>query len=104
MYYGRKVSSTNGLQCLPLSFIKDESITTLYGNIINNKESDSFVFTKNNGASLSVDGRFVYYFYGNRILTINASPTITATQTSNIVGVSVEDGSSVVKCVSSWGA
>lgn len=104
LYFGRKISSTNGLQIIPLSFVKNESVTTLYGNVINNMESDSFVFTKNNGAALSSDGRFMYYFYGNRILTVNASPTITSVQTGYIVGISLENGNSAVKCVGNWGA
>lgn len=102
LYQGRKISSTNGLQCVPLAFVENENVMLLYGNVINNKETDSFVFTKNNGAALSSDGRFVYYFYGNRVLTINASPTITATQTSYCAGVSIENGNSAVKCVGSW--
>lgn len=103
LFQGGKISSTNGLHCVPLAFTKNENVTTLYGNVINNREVDSFVFTKNNGAALSSDGRFVYYFYGNRALTINASPTITAIQTPFTVGISMENGSSTVKCVSGWG-
>ena len=103
IYYGFisfTVSSTTyaALTTFPLYFIKNESSVS-YGTSIYMTASD---LTKNTGCAISADRRYVYANFENKIYTVNASPTVIASQTPYCCGVAVEDGTGTVKCVSGW--